>query len=109
MENEVGEPNAGSVLVKMEYTVVSGETERACILGMNNTSQRFPMSLGSCGVGYVEKVGEKVESKDVSSLEVAFVIITAMGLGSVRKLELELGESAMVMGQGLHGIFSPNF
>jgi threonine dehydrogenase-like Zn-dependent dehydrogenase len=32
-----------------------------------------------------------------------------MGLGGVRKLELELGESAMVMGLGLLGIFSVQF
>lgn len=36
--------------VKTEYTVISGGTERACLLGMNNTSQKFPMSLGYCGV-----------------------------------------------------------
>ena len=127
------------VLTKMEYTVISGGTERACIMGMNNTPQKFPISLGYCGVGYVEKVGAdvkkvsagdrvlvyhgchakynirpehditKVENDTVSSLEAAFVIIASMGLGGVRKLELELGESAMVMGQGLLGIFATQF
>lgn len=43
----------------MEYTIVSGGTERAGILGMKNTSQNYPMSLGYCGVGYVEEVGSK--------------------------------------------------
>ncbi len=127
------------VLVKMEYTVVSGGTERACILGMQNTSQNFPMSLGYCGVGYVQNIGKnvtkvkpgdrvlvyhgnhasynirtddeitKVENDDVSSLDAAFVIIASMGLGGVRKLEVELGESAMVMGLGLLGIFAIQF
>ena len=32
-----------------------------------------------------------------------------MGLGGVRKLEVELGESAMVMGLGLLGMFSVQF
>ena len=32
-----------------------------------------------------------------------------MGLGGVRKLELELGESAMVMGLGLLGMFAVQF
>lgn len=139
LKNEVGIPKGNQVLVKMEYTVVSGGTERACILGMNNTSQNFPMSLGYCGVGFVEEIGEdvktvsvgdrvlvyhgchskyniraeeditKVENESVSSLEAAFVIIAAMGLGGVRKLELEIGESAMVMGQGLLGIFATQF
>ena len=107
----------------MEYTVVSGGTKRACILGMNNTSQKFPMSLSYCGVGYVEAIGfavkkvavgdrvviyhgchskynirpesdiTKVQNDKVSSLEAAFVVIASMGLGGVRKLEIELGEA----------------
>lgn len=127
------------VKVKMEYTVVSGGTERACIMGMNNTSQKFPMSLGYCGVGYVTEIGEKVEKikvgdrvlvyhgihteynivpesdvtkvedENINSLDAAFVVIASMGLGGVRKLELELGESAMVMGLGLLGMFSVQF
>jgi len=127
------------VLVKMEYTVVSGGTERACIMGMNNTSQKFPMSLGYCGIGYVAETGDevknmkvgdrvlvyhgihteynlvpesdltKVENETIDSLDAAFVIIASMGLGGVRKLEVELGESAMVMGLGLLGIFSVQF
>ena len=139
LENELPKVKANEVLVKMEYTVISGGTERACILGMHNTSQKFPQSLGYCGVGYVEEVGSdiekvcvgdrvlvyhgchakynirpeeeitKVENDDISSLEAAFVIIAAMGLGGVRKLEMELGESAMVMGQGLLGIFATQF
>ena len=139
LEKEVRPINENEVLVKMEYTVISGGTERACILGMNNTSQRFPTSLGYCGVGLVEEIGKdvkkvnvgdrvlvyhgchakynirpevditKVENDEVSSLEAAFVIIASMGLGGVRKLEMELGESAMVMGQGLLGIFSTQF
>lgn len=119
------------VLTDMEYTVVSGGTERAFIMGMNNTSQKFPMSLGYCGVGRVIAIGAKVTEfsigdrvlvyhgkhakynirpvesltkvtdDDISSLDAAFVVIATMGLGGVRKLELELGESAMVMGLGL--------
>lgn len=139
LKNEVGEPVGDEVLVRMEYTVISGGTERACIMGMNNTPKCFPMSLGYCGVGNVRKIGDevksikvgdrvlvyhgchslynirpesditKVENENVSSLEASFVIIASMGLGGVRKLELEIGESAMVMGQGLLGIFSTQF
>lgn len=138
LETDVPELGDKGVLVKMEYTVVSGGTERANILGMQNTPQVFPCSLGYCGVGYVEKTGDKVTrvkagdrvlvyhgvhanynvrgeeeitkvEKDISSLEAAFVIIASMGLGGVRKLELELGESAMVVGQGLLGVFATQF
>ena len=135
-EVDVPPVGADDVQVRMEYTVVSGGTERACLLGMNNTSQKYPMSLGYCGVGHVTQIGEavksvavgdrvlvyhgnhasynmrkedeitKVDDDSIDSLDAAFVIIAAMGLGGTRKLELELGESAMVMGQGLLGIFS---
>ena len=138
-EVDVPAVGADDVQVRMEYTVVSGGTERACLLGMNNTSQKYPMSLGYCGVGHVTRIGEavksvavgdrvlvyhgnhasynmrkedeitKVDDDSIDSLDAAFVIIAAMGLGGTRKLELELGESAMVMGQGLLGIFSTQF
>ena len=123
----------------MEYTVISGGTERANLLGMENTGQKYPSSLGYCGVGRVTEVGAqvrsvqpgdrvlvyhgfhkklntnkefeitKVENNSIPSLDAAFTIIASMGLGGVRKLELELGESAMVLGQGLLGIFSTQF
>ena len=127
------------VLARMEYTVVSGGTERACLMAEPNTSQKFPMSLGYCGVGRVAAVGSdvssvavgdrvlvyhgchasynirkedeitRVDNDSIDSLEAAFVIIASMGLGGMRKLEIELGESAMVMGLGLLGIFALQF
>lgn len=139
LSNEVGEPNENEVLVKTEYTVISAGTERACILGMNNTSKTFPGTLGYCGVGYVEKIGSnvksvacgdrvliyhgshskynirpesdvtKVDNENITSLEASIVIIASMGLGGVRKLEMEIGESGMVMGLGLLGIFAIQF
>lgn len=139
LETEIREIEANEVLTEMEYTVVSGGTERACIMGMPNTPGVFPQSLGYCGVGRVIKLGNdvntlkvgdrvlvyhgchakynirtideitKVDSDNVDSLDAAFVIIASMGLGGVRKLEIELGESAMVMGLGLLGMFSVQF
>ena len=139
VEREIGTATGDRVKVKMEYTVVSGGTERANIMGMNNTPQKFPMSLGYCGVGRVTEIGEqvkkvsigdrtlvyhgihteynivpesdvtKVDDENIDSLDAAFVIIASMGLGGVRKLEVELGESAMVMGLGLLGMFSVQF
>ena len=139
VEAELRELKENEVLTKMEYTVVSGGTERACIMGMNNTSQRFPMSLGYCGIGHVIQIGSavtsvavgdrvlvyhgihakynirpeaditKVTNENIASLDAAFVIIASMGLGGVRKLEIELGESAMVMGLGLLGMFAVQF
>lgn len=132
-------PTADKVLVKTQYSVVSGGTERAYLLGMPNTKQSFPTGIGYCGIGQVVEIGDlvtdlapgdrvlvyhgghsqyslvsrgrltKVENDNIDSLDAVFTIIASMGLGGVRKLELELGESAMVMGLGLLGIFSVQF
>ncbi len=105
----------------------------------NAGSSQFPKTLGYCGVGRVVQIGSavtsvaagdrvlvyhgkhmkynvtpeikvtKIEDDSISSLDAAFVVIASMGLGGVRKLELELGESAMVMGMGLLGIFALQF
>ena len=138
-EVDVPAVGEGQALVEMEYTVVSGGTERAYLVGSNNTRNQFPMKIGYCGVGRVLEIGDrvsqvapgdrvlvyhgrhaqytvvdesrltKIENDNISSLEAAPVIIASMGLGGVRKLELELGESAMVMGLGLLGIFALQF
>ena len=139
IDGDLRKINSDEVLAKMEYTVVSGGTEYANLMALANTSPKFPKFLGYCGVGVAVEVGAevknivpgdrvlvyhgihsdynirkedeitKIENDDVSSLEAAYVIIASMGLGGVRKLELELGESAMVMGQGLLGIFATQF
>ncbi len=140
LEVEVDAPRENEVLTEMEYTVVSGGTERANIMGMENAGgMKFPKTLGYCGVGRVIGIGSavtsvavgdrvlvyhgkhmkynirpeadvtKVADETIASLDAAFVIIASMGLGGVRKLELELGESAMVMGLGLLGIFAVQF
>lgn len=139
LENEIGSPTGDRALVKTEYSVISGGTERAVIMGKNNTANIFPTPVGYCGAGRVVEIGKdvknlkagdrvlvyhaghsqynivpesdltKVEDDGIDSLEAAFVVIATMGLGGVRKLEVELGESAMVMGLGLLGLFSVQF
>lgn len=140
LEVELPEVKDGEVLVKTEYTVISGGTERANLMGMENAGGNcFPKMLGYCGIGRVLQIGQGVkgvavgdrvlvyhgvhatynirpeadvtvvENDAIPSLDAAFVIIASMGLGGVRKLEIELGESAMVMGLGLLGIFAVQF
>ena len=140
LEVDVRELKEDEVLADMEYTVVSGGTERANIMAMPNAGgDNFPKTLGYCGIGRVIKTGSavdniavgdrvlvyhgkhmkynvrtvkeitKVEDDSIDSLDAALVIIASMGRGGVRKLELELGESAMVMGLGLLGIFAVQF
>ena len=133
---EVPRPGPGEVLLAMDYSVVSAGTERANLLNLPNTSGRFPFHPGYCGVGRVIAVGDGVEDvaigaraladhgghrshiltkadtmtvvadDRIDSLDAAFVVIASMGLQGVRKLRLELGESAMVIGLGLLGIFA---
>ena len=140
LEVEVRDIQENEVLTEMEYTVVSGGTERANLMGSENAGgNKFPKFLGYCGIGRVLKIGgsvkniavgdrvlvyhgnhakynirpesdiTKVTDENIASLDAAFVIIASMGLGGVRKLEIELGESAMVMGLGLLGIFAVQF
>lgn len=140
LEADVQPLNENDVLAEMEYTVISGGTERASIMGMPNAGgNNFPKRLGYCGIGRVMEIGTavtsvavgdrvlvyhgkhmkynvrpeaeitKVEDDSIPSLDAAFVIIASMGLGGVRKLEIEVGESAMVMGLGLLGIFAVQF
>lgn len=139
LERELGEITEEKVLVKTEYTVVSGGTERAYLMGSSNTRNAFPTGIGYCGIGEVLEVGTrvtdfapgdrvlvyhgkhssyslvdqkrltKIEDRSISSLDAAFTVIASMGLGGVRRLALELGESGMVMGLGLLGLFSVSF
>lgn len=57
IDEELRDISDDEVLVKMEYTAVSGGTERACIVGSKNTNGDFPRRLGYCGVGYIEELG----------------------------------------------------
>lgn len=96
---------------------------------------RWPKVEGYSGIGIVEKVGSKVTkvkpgdkvlvyhgthanysvvpenrvypvNEEVNDAEAVLTIIGAMGLGGLRKTKLELGESSMVIGLGLLGMFA---
>ncbi len=136
---EVPQPGAGEVLLENNYTVISAGTERANLMNLPNTSGGFPYHPGYSGVGRIIAIGDGVENARVGdrvlavssghrshvvqkaadlivvaddrveSLDAAFVVIGAMGLQGVRKLKLELGESAMVIGLGILGVFATQF
>lgn len=133
---DVQQPQPGYVLLENEFTVISAGTERANLLNLPNTSLTFPYHPGYCGIGRIiavgagvanVRVGDRVLStfsghrshavqkaadltvvrdERIASLDAAFVAIAAMGLQGVRKLRLELGESTMVIGLGLLGVFA---
>jgi len=133
---DVAQPGPGEVLIQSDYSVISAGTERANLMNLPNTSGRFPYYPGYCGIGRVTAAGDGVENvgigdrvlvtfgghrshavqaaadltvvtdESIDSIEATFVAIAAMGLQGVRKLKLELGESAMVIGLGLLGTFA---
>lgn len=48
----------------------------------------------------------RIEDETLPSAEAVFCVVAAMGLQGLRKVRLELGESCLVMGQGLLGVFA---
>ena len=64
----------------------------------------FHASYNKVKASALTLVPDGVDPKDA-----ALVIIAAMGLGGVRKLNVEIGESAMIIGLGLLGMFSVEF
>jgi 2-desacetyl-2-hydroxyethyl bacteriochlorophyllide A dehydrogenase len=129
-------PEADQVLVEMEYTAVSAGTERDNLLGRPNTASRFPAALGYSGAGYVIALGNtvkgvsigdrvlviwghhashcvvrenqlvRIDNDRIDSLEAAFVFIASFPLAGLRKTRLEIGESVLVMGLGILGVFA---
>ena len=62
LDTEIFLQNDDDVMVKMDYTVVSGGTEKANLLGQQSVKgvNLFPISLGYCGVGTVVEIGKNV-------------------------------------------------
>lgn len=124
------------VLLESDYSAVSAGTERAWLLGMPNTGQRFPYHPGYSAAGRVIaagaevenlKIGDrtvitwgghrshtvrkaetvlKIEDDSIDLLDASFAHIASFAFLGVRKLRLELGESAMIAGQGILGVFA---
>ncbi len=105
----------------------------------NPTGPRFPKILGYSGVGRVEQIGEavtsvavgdraviyfgihssynvvpeqnviKIEDKGIDTAEAAATVLAHISLGGVRMARLEIGESALVMGLGILGMYGVMF
>lgn len=141
---EIAPVGRREVLVRTAYTVVSGGTERANLMGMPNTNpnvldmegMKFPKVLGYCGVGTVEQIGEEVhsvrpgdrviiyfgthtsynlvsedkvvriEDDRLELRDLAPAVIAQIAMGGARMARVELGESAMVMGLGILGMYA---
>ena len=123
------------VLVATECTLISPGTERAFLLGLPNAQGRYPSHPGYSNIGTVIEVGKavtnckvgervastqghtshfiaspnrllKVASVDVPAEEAVFFNLGAIALQGIRKARIELGEAALVLGQGLIGLLS---
>ncbi len=99
----------------------------------------FPRTVGYSGSGVVESVGEGVESvrpgdrvvtywgkhklyntlpesnvvrienDTVDMRDAAFIFISTFSLAAIRKVEIELGESCLIVGLGLLGMFAVQY
>jgi threonine dehydrogenase-like Zn-dependent dehydrogenase len=137
-EGEVRELAPHEVLVRNMFTGVSAGTERAWSLSMPNAKSNFPYMPGYSGSGEVVQVGSSVKNLSVGDrvvvnwaghqlysilgrsdlvkipegidmMEACFAHISSFPMLGVRKLQLELGESCMVLGLGILGVFAIQF
>lgn len=134
-EFEIPSLNDDEVLVESECTLISPGTERAFLLGLPNTRGGFPSRPGYSNIGRVIavgkaitncKIGERVASTgghtshfvtepnrliqmgsaDLLAEEAVFFNLGAIALQGVRKARIELGETTLVLGQGLVGLLA---
>ena len=123
------------VLIATECTLISPGTERAFLLGLPNAQGRYPSRPGYSNIGKVVEFGKdvsgykvgdrvatthghtshyvatgsrllKVNSSEVAAEEAVFFNLGAIALQGVRKASIELGEAALVIGQGLIGLLA---
>lgn len=128
---EIQSPNEDELLIRSELTLISPGTERASLLGLPNTPKNYPMYPGYSNIGEVIEVGEGVQGisvgdkvasvgnhaslitiaanralkvpDNVPSEEAVFFNLWCISLQGVRKAKIELGESVLILGQGLIG------
>ncbi|MDW8029892.1 MAG: zinc-binding alcohol dehydrogenase [Armatimonadota bacterium] len=122
------------VLVKTHFTLISPGTERAFLLHLPNTPSTFPQYPGYCAVGQVVEVGEQVRGLKVGDRvvwagkhsahalvaedalltvppelddeEAVFSRLISIAMQGVRKAQIELGESVVVLGMGIIGLLA---
>lgn len=132
-EKEVGKLKDTDVIVNLSYTTISNGTEKFALTG-----NYFPVRVGYSASGIVEWVGKDVTSVKVGdrvvacsgthtkhlirdekqvikvpdnvSLDAASIsIIANFPLAGVRKLRAQIGESGLVVGLGILGIFAVQY
>ena len=138
MAERACDPGPNQVAVDVVRTLISTGTEKAHLLGMENTGKRYPKNVGYSSVGYVSAVGSTVRNlkvgdrvfvrygghasfcmkerrqvvripDSVSFDEAVFTGVASFPLAAVRRARVEIGESVVVVGLGLLGLFAVQF
>ncbi len=126
------EPKENEVLIQVKYSLISNGTEKACLMGEEN-STNIPMRFGYSSVGYIIQTGKKVKNfhvgdrvyanyvghasygiRPVSSVwkipdnvtfeDAVFTKIASFPLLALRRARLEAGESVAIVGTGMLGL-----
>ena len=124
-------PKASEVIIETVITLISPGTETAFLMALPNTSKKFPMYPGYSNAGIVAFTGSKsskvtvgdrvvsrkphasyVTAEETDVLKIpeglsfeksSFFALGSIALQAVRKAHIEIGESVLVLGQGLIG------
>lgn len=133
-EFDVRDPEYDEVQVKMMYSLISAGTEKAYLSATDNTAKIFPSVPGYSSAGVVCKVGKNVTKfkegdrvfvsygghasysvkktgmlvqipDGVSFEEAAFTRVASFPLLAIRRARLEIGESCVIVGLGMLGLF----
>ena len=122
------------LLVRAVASLISPGTERAFLLGLENTARNYPMGAGYSMVAEVIEVGAEVSGwaegdrlavpiehqriaavrpqhctpvpDDLASEQACFFFMAAIALQGVRKARIELGEGVATLGAGIIGLLA---
>ena len=131
---EMPSAGRGELLIRAVVSLLSPGTERAFLLGLANTSARYPSGSGYSHIGEVVEVGEGVEGwavgdrvasraphkmyasvpasqcnhipEGLADEKAAFFRLGSIAMQAVRKARIELGEPVAVIGSGLIGLLA---
>ena len=132
---EVREPADDEIVIKISYTLISNGTEKSLLRGDEHTGKKFPRIPGYSGVGKVVKCGKSVKEfktgdrvfvakgghasynikktimcekipDNVSFQDAVFTRMISFPLFALRRAEIEMGESVVVVGLGQLGLFA---
>lgn len=134
VESTMEKPGEKEVLVKVKYNVISAGTEKAWLMAMENAKGKFPFNVGYSSVGTVVDVGKEVKKfkcgdrvfvvhgghasynlknegsiiripNEVSFEAAVFTRMASFPLLAIRRARLEIGESIVIVGLGMVGLF----